>query len=72
VIIREYPKLYGWTFVVFGVLLLGFVLLMIFRPSPRETALGNTITATSQKIIVYAALVTTLIQARGARAVNRG
>lgn len=69
---REYPRLYGWIFVVFDLLLLGFVLLRIFGPSSMEAVLGNAVMATGQKITVYAALITTLIQARGARAINKG
>jgi hypothetical protein len=68
----EYPRLYGWIFVVFGLLLFGFVLLRILGPLSMEAALGNAAMATGQKITVYAALITTLIQARGARAMNKG
>lgn len=67
---RQYPRRYGWVFVIFGLLLVLYVLLMEFGPDYRS-AQGRGIQVTGQKIIVYATLVSILIQAWGAKKFNR-
>jgi hypothetical protein len=66
-----YLKRYAWIFVGFGVLLIGYILLMVYGPSYRETVQGTIIQATGQKIIVYASLASIIIQAQGAKAMNK-
>lgn len=73
---RTYPKRYAWIFIGFGMLLLGFVflpniMLKIVGYSPEHRALRQIIMSTGQKIIVYAAIISVLIQSYGARSVNR-
>jgi hypothetical protein len=67
----KYPKRYAWIFLGFGVLLIAYVLLMQFGPSPKTTVSGTIIQATGQKIIAYASLGSVLIQAHGAKAFNK-
>lgn len=61
-----YPKRYAAVFGGFALLLLLYLGLLFFGPHPR-TPNGLLIQATGQKIIVYAAIVSVLIQALGAR-----
>ncbi len=73
---RTYPKRYAWVFIGFGMLLLGFVflpniVLKIVGNSPEHRALRIIIQITGQKIVVYAAIISVLIQSYGARSVNR-
>jgi hypothetical protein len=73
---RTYPKRYAWVFIGFGMLLLGFVflpniVLKIVGNSPEHRALRIIIQITGQKIIVYAAIISVMIQSCGARSVNR-
>ena len=59
------PSLSRWLLVVnvaFVVVLFGYVLLLIFGPTPK-TLLGDEITAVCQKIIVYLAVATIFVQA---------
>ena len=67
----QFPKLYGWIYLGFAALLLGYVFLMRLGPSPKDTVLGTMIQATGQKIISYASLACVLIQAQGAKALNK-
>jgi hypothetical protein len=62
----NYPKRFGWVFVAFGVLLIVYVWLLNFGPS-TQTLEGLMIQATGQKIIVYASIISIMIQAWGAR-----
>jgi len=61
---RQYPNRYGWLYVAFAVLLAGYVWLLISGPR-AETAQGELIQVTGQKIIAYASIITMLIQAYG-------
>lgn len=59
------PSVSRWLLVVniaFVVVLFGYVLLLIFGPTPK-TLLGDEITAVCQKIIVYLAVATVFAQA---------
>ena len=68
VIVREpkYPKRSAVVFGVFAVLLLLYLGLLFFGPTTK-TPEGVLIQVTGQKIIVYASIVSVLIQALGAR-----
>ena len=66
-----YLKRYAWIFLGFGILVIGYILLLMYGPSPRATVQGTIIQATGQKIIVYASLACIIIQAQGARARNK-
>lgn len=70
-LVRDYPNRYAVVYLVFAVLLLAYILLLIYGPgfgSPN----GEMIQATGQKVIVYAAILTMLIQSIGAIGVWRG
>jgi len=62
----DYPKRYAVVFGAFALLLLLYLGLLFFGPTPR-TPEGVLIQATGQKIIVYAAIISVLLQALGAR-----
>ncbi|MBM4430542.1 MAG: DUF998 domain-containing protein, partial [Chloroflexi bacterium] len=64
----DYPRRYFWTYVVFALLLAGYVWLLFNGPA-RESAEGMVVQATGQKTIVYAAIVCMLIQSYGAQQV---
>ncbi len=64
-----YPKQYGWIFVAFGILLVLYILLLEKGPE-ADTAQGLITQATGQKIIVYASLISIMIQSFGALALN--
>lgn len=59
---RTLPNYFALTFLVFAILLAGYVLLLTFGPSPK-LAEGLRIQVAGQKIIVYASVLTVLIQA---------
>jgi hypothetical protein len=62
---RQYPRRLACVFALFAVLLAAYVVLITVGPS-TDTANGLKIQVTGQKVIVYAAIVTTFIQAWGA------
>ena len=62
---RRYPKAYAAVYVAFALLLASYLWLLFEGPRPDSPA-GLAIQATGQKIIVYAALLTVLIQSYGA------
>jgi hypothetical protein len=66
----RYPKRFALVFVAFGILLVLYLLLIEQGPDIR-TPTGMIIQATGQKIIVYATIITVLIQAFGAKQVAR-
>lgn len=66
-----FPRRFAAVFAAFAVVLAAYVLLLAFGPS-ANTAQGAAIQATGQKIIVYASMLTVLIQAFGVRALLRG
>jgi hypothetical protein len=57
------------VFAAFAALLAGYVALITWGPSPHEAA-GQTVQATGQKVIVYAAVLAVAAQARIARQVG--
>jgi|HubBroStandDraft_6_1064221.scaffolds.fasta_scaffold367954_1 hypothetical membrane protein len=59
---RTLPNYFALTFLAFAILLAGYVLLLTFGPSPK-LAEGLRIQVAGQKITVYAAVLTVLIQA---------
>lgn len=61
----SYPKRYAAVYLMFALLLAGYIWLMIQGPS-SATLEGLMIQATGQKIIVYAAILCTLVQCWGA------
>ena len=63
---KSYPKVYGWVFVVFSMLLVGYILILEAGPNPRASVPGQVIQVTGQKMIVYASIVSIMIQAAGA------
>ncbi len=64
------PRWLGWVFVAFTVLLVGYIGLLTFGPSSK-TAAGEVIQVVGQKIIVYASIISILIEALGVLAVQR-
>jgi hypothetical protein len=57
-----FPRQFAWIFGLFLFLLAGYVLLLIFGPATTTLA-GEIVQATGQKIIVYASILTILVQA---------
>lgn len=62
---RDYPRRYALVFAVFAVLLIAYLLLLTRGPSSRAPV-GLVIQVTGQKVIVYASIVSILIQSLGA------
>lgn len=67
---KNLPRRFAWVFIVFAVVLTGYVLLLTFGPSV-QTREGQMIQAVGQKIIVYASIMSVLIQALGAYRLKR-
>ena len=65
---RQYPKRFALVFGVFTLLLILYLVLLFTGPSFR-TAQGVLVQATGQKAIVYASIISILIQAVGAQQV---
>lgn len=65
---RRYPKRFALVFGVFTLLLILYLVLLFTGPSFR-TAQGVLVQATGQKVIVYASIISILIQAVGAQQV---
>ena len=66
----RFPRRFAAVFATFAVLLAAYIGLITFGPRPA-TPEGAAIQATGQKIIVYASVLTVLIQAVGVRALLR-
>ncbi|MEO7040014.1 MAG: hypothetical protein ABI186_08310 [Candidatus Elarobacter sp.] len=66
----NFPRRFAAVFRAFAVLLTAYVLLLACGPS-ANTASGAAIQATGQKIIVYASMLTVLVQAFSVRALLR-
>ena len=64
-----YPSQYAWVFLGFAILLIGYILLLEFGPSPKSDA-GLTIQVAGQKVIVYASILSIMVAAIGARGVS--
>jgi hypothetical protein len=60
-----YPKIYGVVFIVFGIILAGYVWTLFFGPK-LNTPEGVRIQATMQKVVVYSEISCMLIQSYGA------
>ncbi len=60
-----YPKIYGAVFIIFGIILTGYLYLLFFGPK-LDSAEGVHIQASAQKIVVYSEIVCMLIQSFGA------
>ena len=69
--VPNYPRRYGWVFVAFSVMLLGYILLLEFGPSPKSAS-GLVIRVAGQQVIAYASILGVRIQAYGARGVALG
>ena len=63
---KFYPNIYGHVFVIFDVILIGYVYLLFFGPDARESYNSMVLQVVSQKIVVYSEIVCMLIQMRGA------
>ncbi|MEW5871356.1 MAG: hypothetical protein AB1894_18940 [Chloroflexota bacterium] len=63
----HYPRRYGFVFLGFTFLLVLYLLLLTQGPDPYNSLEGRMIQATGQKLIVYAAILSVLVQAWGAR-----
>ncbi len=62
---RDYPRRSALVFIIFAALLIAYLFLLTNGPS-SQTAEGLMIQATGQKIIVYASIISILIQSLGA------
>jgi hypothetical protein len=60
----DYPKIYGVVFIIFGIILTGYLYVLFFGPS-FNTPEGLRIQATSQKIVVYSEIICMLVQSHG-------
>jgi len=58
---NNYPRKYGWIFIVFTVFLAGYIVLLEFGPE-ATTPSGLVIQATGQKIIVYISILSVMAQ----------
>jgi hypothetical protein len=65
---RRYPNRYAWPFVVFAALLAAYLYLLTQRPQILDLSQAL-IQAAGQKIIVYASLVSILLQSVAAQRV---
>jgi hypothetical protein len=59
---NDYPRRYGWIFVVFTIFLAGYLILSTYGPGPL-TPEGIVIQAVGQKIIVYVSVISVMAQA---------
>lgn len=62
---HDYPEIYGKIFIIFGIILTGYLWVLFFGPK-LNTPEGIYIQATSQKIVVYSEVMCMLIQSYGA------
>lgn len=60
------PRRFLWVFIGFAVVLAAYIALLAFGP-PDNTQVGERVQVTGQKVIVYAAIATVLVQALQAR-----
>ena len=68
---KQYPHAYGWVFVVFSLLLISYICLLELGPSPKDSVSGQVIQVTGQKVIVYASIVSVMVQAVGSLRQNK-
>ena len=64
---RYYPNVYGHIFIVFDVILFGYIIMIFYGPDARATESGMIIQVVSQKIVIYSEIICMVIQMRGAR-----
>jgi hypothetical protein len=62
---KSYPKIYGAVFIVFGIILTGYLYMLFFGPN-FSTPEGVRMQVISQKIVVYSEIICMLIQSFGA------
>ena len=60
-----YPDRFALVFDAFGILLLAYLFLVMLGP-PRSAPEGMVLQATAQKIIIYAAVISVMVQSHGA------
>ncbi len=65
--IKDYPNLYGHVFILFDIILIGYIFLMFLGPDPRADVESLTIQVIGQKIVVYSEIICMLVQIRGAK-----
>ena len=58
---NEYPRTYGWIFIVFTIFLAAYLILLTFGPG-MTTPTGVVIQAVGQKIITYVSIVSVMAQ----------
>jgi hypothetical protein len=59
---NDYPRRYGWIFIIFTIFLAAYLMLSTYGPGPLTPA-GIVIQAAAQKIIVYVSVVSVMAQA---------
>jgi hypothetical protein len=59
---NDYPRRYGWIFIVFTICLAAYLILLTYGPGPLTPA-GIVIQAVGQKIIVYVSVISVMAQA---------
>src|SRR5262249_46740734 len=59
---NDYPRRYGWIFVVFTIFLAAYLVLLTYGP-PMTTPTGMVIQAAGQKIIAYVSVISVMAQA---------
>ncbi|MEM6964469.1 MAG: hypothetical protein AAF573_06865 [Bacteroidota bacterium] len=62
---KKYPNRYGWTFIIFMLILAPQIGIMIFGPRSWTSPNALFLQATSQKIVVYSEILVLLFQAVG-------
>ena len=67
---EDFPDRFAWVFAGFAALLVAYLLLLEFGPSPKTDA-GLTIQVAGQKAIVFASILSVMVVAIGARGVAR-
>jgi magnesium-transporting ATPase (P-type) len=68
---KPYPNLYAWVFIAYAAILVVYIVLMMMGPD-IETTYGLRITATGQKIIIYAGMLCLFVQILGAYNYRKG
>ncbi|WP_371805185.1 hypothetical protein [Candidatus Lokiarchaeum ossiferum] len=59
--LEKFPKILSYTYIVLGLILVGFINLLIFGPS-TDTETGRLIQVVGQKITIYVEIITFMIQ----------
>ncbi|HUU77569.1 MAG TPA: DUF998 domain-containing protein [candidate division Zixibacteria bacterium] len=61
---REYPNVYSWIFIIFGIILVGYLIILYAGPSTSNYT-GLLINVVGQKIIIYSEIIFFGIQSVG-------